>query len=137
MGRDILEFVRCKDRWPSCHGRILLDVRENVRSNTTSGEMSAETTQQRIDAALRLVAQWEVAWSRSKVLRSVRRYERDAQWMGWTLFEFLANAVALPEYERQQARARAAADPDNLVLLAYRDKTGEDAVNNIRRREAA
>jgi hypothetical protein len=102
--------------------------------------MSAETTsqtQQRIDAALRLVAEWEVGWSRSKVLREVRRYERDVQQAGWTLFEHLANAVALPEYERRQAITRALADPDNLVLLTYRDPTGETAVNNIGRREAA
>lgn len=100
----------------------------------TSGEMSAEATsqtQQRIDAALRLAVAWNIGWSRSKVLRLVRRYEYTVERNGHTLFVFLVNAAKLTEEQRRDAHIEALNDPDNQIL--FKDPVGEEAVRNVLR----
>lgn len=100
----------------------------------TSGEMSAEAPsqkQQRIDAALRLAVAWNIGWSRSKVLRLVRRYECAVERNGHTLFDFLVNAAKLTEDQRRGARIAALNDPDNQIL--FKDPVGEEAVRNVLR----
>lgn len=100
----------------------------------TSGETSAAAespTQQRIEAALRLSDVWNIGWSRSKVLRLIRRYEYEVEPNDHSLFDFLVNAAKLTEYQRREAYRVAINDPDNQIL--FRDPVGEKAVQNVLR----
>ncbi|MCV7208335.1 hypothetical protein H7J75_06655 [Mycolicibacterium canariasense] len=81
-------------------------------------------------AAHRILANCGVTMSPSKVSRLVRQFEARVARNGWTLFEFIANAVSLSADQRRQALAH----PDIVCVLSYADPTGETAVNNVLRR---
>ena len=105
----------------------------NTRSTaTTGGGPSAEKL---IKAAHILLDDLDITMSPSKVSRLVRTYQHRVEHTGFSFWKFLANAVELSDDRTLRAVLR------NPVLartfVGYLDPTGETAVNNIGRREAA
>jgi hypothetical protein len=96
----------------------------------TSAEATSQT-QQAINAAHVILANCGVGMSPSKVSRLVRQFEARVARNGWTLFEFLTNAVQLSADQRRAALA----NPDVARVISYVDPTGETAVNNVLRQQ--
>jgi hypothetical protein len=95
---------------------------------TTSAEATSQT-QKRINAAHVILASVGVVMSPSKVKRTVRQFESEAERNGWSLLEFLANKNQLTAEQRRQVFA----DPDVARVVGYADPTGETAVKRVMR----
>ncbi|WP_237112610.1 hypothetical protein [Mycobacteroides abscessus] len=102
------------------------------RSHTFGGTTSAEARGQMrhyVQIAHATLAECGIEMSPSKVSRLVRRFSARVERNGWGFFEFFSNAVLLSAAQRRAVLA----NPDVARAIAYRDPTGETAVNNVLR----
>lgn len=100
------------------------------RKPASGGGTSTETL---IKHAQTLLANTGIAMSPSKVSRLVREYRHRVERNGFPFEAFLVNSVQLTADQR----SRALSNPDTARFITYMDPTGETAVNNVLRGEAA
>lgn len=82
-----------------------------------------------ITAAHTVLINCGIEMSASKVARLVQRFDNRAAHHGWSLFDYIATHVAISAEQRRQALN----DPDIEKVIAYRDPTGEIAVDRVKR----
>lgn len=70
-----------------------------------------------------------IEYGPSKIHRLCCQFVNRVQGNGFDFFDFIANRVQLTAEDRR----RALSNPDIQRVIAYRDRTGEDAVNNVLR----
>lgn len=87
---------------------------------TTSAEAQGQT-EELIRAGQALLSFWGIEMSHSRLVKHVRRFQREVRGFSW--FDYFATAVQVDEDARRQARA-ARADG----RLWYRDPTGDEGV---------
>lgn len=103
-----------------------------VTYSTTGGKFRAETQNlrdARVTASHTILGNCGITMSATKVRRLVQRFEHDVEPMGWSFFDFLANAVQLDVERRRQLLD----NPDVARAITYADPTGEAAVRNVMR----
>ena len=91
-------------------------------THAVGGSTSAEDL---IKAAHKLLAEYEVSMSPSKVTRIVRTYKHHVEQNGFSFVDFLVNQVGISMNKRW-------ADLNTARVITYADPTGEDAVRNVR-----
>lgn len=91
---------------------------------------SEERIDKVIRAAHKALAESGVQMSPRRVNKIVRRFAMNARKHGVSFHEYLSVEANLSPAQRRSIEA----NPDLQRVTAYRDKTGEDAVNNVMRR---
>lgn len=93
----------------------------------TSGERRAPSTEGLTRIAHSVLDHFGYEMTRSHISRLVRRYQ--ATVVGWSFFDYFANAIALDSEQRR----RALLNPEIARAISYADPTGETAVRNVMR----
>jgi hypothetical protein len=147
-GRRLYPQVRCQLPNTTCIGLTARPIHKlltrllaclggltNTRDMTnrvmaSGGSTSAETL---IKAAHIVLDNCGIRMSPSWVSRLVRTYKHRVERNGFPFIDFLANAVQLSAEQRRTALQ----NPDIACVITYADPTGETAVRNVMRDEAA
>lgn len=95
---------------------------DNRRTTSAESKSQAETL---IRQARQLLDRWNVPMSHNRVVRLVRRYEREVN--GFSLVDYFANAVQLDEQRCREARR----DSEEVSRLTHADPTAETAVRRV------